>query len=103
MYVVFILEEALEDLTTIVAHISAENVAAAETLGNELIDEAMSPRIDALPRLHGQKTASFAKADSRKLLSLLPDQRTRKSRRNRLFRPWRTNKIGNGAAQGNLR
>jgi toxin ParE1/3/4 len=42
MYVVFILEEALEDLTTIVAHISAENVAAAETLGNELIDEAMS-------------------------------------------------------------
>jgi plasmid stabilization system protein ParE len=42
MYVVFILEEALEDLTTIVAHISAENVAAAETLGNELIDQAMS-------------------------------------------------------------
>jgi plasmid stabilization system protein ParE len=42
MYVVFILEEALEDLTTIVAHISAENVAAAETLVNELIDEAMS-------------------------------------------------------------
>src|SRR4029077_18532799 len=61
------------------------------------------PRIDALPRLRGQKTASFAKADSRKLLSLLPDQRTRKSRRNRLFRPWRTNKIGNGAAKGNLR
>jgi plasmid stabilization system protein ParE len=41
-YVVFILEEALEDLTTIVARISAENVAAAETLGNELIDQAMS-------------------------------------------------------------
>jgi plasmid stabilization system protein ParE len=42
MYGVFILEEALEDLTTIVAHISAENVAAAETLGNELIDDAMT-------------------------------------------------------------
>ena len=35
MYVVFILEEALEDLITIIAHISAENIAAAETLGIE--------------------------------------------------------------------
>ena len=42
MYVVFI----PEDLTTIVAHISAENIAAAETLGNELIDQ-----VEKLPTL----------------------------------------------------
>jgi hypothetical protein len=92
MYVVFILEEAIEELTTIVAHISAENIAAGETLGNEHIDEAM--RIDALPRLRDKKTASSAKAGSRELPRLLPSQRTRKGHSNRLFRPWRTNKIG---------
>jgi toxin ParE1/3/4 len=42
MYVVIILEEALEDLRSIVAYISNENSNAAETLGRELLDQAMS-------------------------------------------------------------
>ena len=46
MYVVFIFEEAIEDLTTIVARVSAENIAAAETLGKELIDQAMSQDVE---------------------------------------------------------
>ena len=42
MYVVAILEEAHEDLRSIVAYISSENPSAAETLGREFLDEAMS-------------------------------------------------------------
>ena len=47
MYVVLILEEALEDLRNIVAHISRENPGAAEALGSKLLDEAM--RLESLP------------------------------------------------------
>jgi toxin ParE1/3/4 len=47
MYVVTILEEALEDLRNIVAYIAKENPSAAETLGRELLDEAMS--LESLP------------------------------------------------------
>jgi toxin ParE1/3/4 len=47
MYVVLILEEALEDLRNIVAYISRENPGAAEALGSELLDEAMS--LESLP------------------------------------------------------
>ena len=47
MYVVIILEEAHEDLRNIVAYISDENPGAAETLGRELLDEAMS--LESLP------------------------------------------------------
>jgi plasmid stabilization system protein ParE len=42
MYVVVVLEEAHEDLRSIVAYIAIENPRAAETLGRELLDEAMS-------------------------------------------------------------
>jgi len=42
MYVVVILEEAHEDLRSIVAYIAVENPRAAETLGRELLDDAMS-------------------------------------------------------------
>jgi plasmid stabilization system protein ParE len=42
MYGVVILEEAHEDLRNIVAYISSENPGAAETLGGELLDQAMS-------------------------------------------------------------
>jgi len=47
MYVVAILEEAHEDLRSIVAYISSENPSAAETLGREFLDEAMS--LESLP------------------------------------------------------
>jgi plasmid stabilization system protein ParE len=47
MYAVLILEEALEDLRNIVAHISRENPGAAEALGSKLLDEAM--RLESLP------------------------------------------------------
>jgi toxin ParE1/3/4 len=47
MYAVIILEEAHEDLRNIVAYISKENPGAAETLGRELLDEAMS--LESLP------------------------------------------------------
>ena len=47
MYVVIILEAAHEDLRNIVAYISNENPNAAETLGSELLDEAMS--LESLP------------------------------------------------------
>ena len=47
MYAVLILEEALEDLRNIVAYISRENPGAAEALGSELFDEAMS--LESLP------------------------------------------------------
>jgi len=47
MYVVIILEEAHEDLRNIVAYIGNENPGAAETLGRELLDEAMS--LESLP------------------------------------------------------
>ena len=42
MYVVIILEEAHEDLRSIVAYIAIANPRAAETLGRELLDDAMS-------------------------------------------------------------
>jgi plasmid stabilization system protein ParE len=47
MYVVIILEEALEDLRKIVAYISSENPGAAEALGLGLLEEAMS--LESLP------------------------------------------------------
>ena len=47
MYVVMILEEAHEDLRNIVAYIASENPDAAETLGRELLDQAMS--LESLP------------------------------------------------------
>jgi toxin ParE1/3/4 len=47
MYVVMILEEAHEDLRNIVAYISSENPGAAETLGGELLDQALS--LESLP------------------------------------------------------
>jgi toxin ParE1/3/4 len=47
MYVVMILEAAHEDLRNIVAYISNENPDAAETLGRELLDQAMS--LESLP------------------------------------------------------
>jgi toxin ParE1/3/4 len=47
MYVVIILEAAHEDLRNIVAYISNENPHAAETLGRELLDQAMS--LESLP------------------------------------------------------
>ena len=46
MYVV-ILEAAHEDLRNIVAYIAEENPNAAETLGHELLDQAMS--LESLP------------------------------------------------------
>lgn len=42
MYVAKILEAAHEDLRDIVAYISNENPTAAEILGRELLDQAMS-------------------------------------------------------------
>jgi plasmid stabilization system protein ParE len=42
MYVVMILDAAHADLRNIVAYISNENPDAAETLGRELLDQAMS-------------------------------------------------------------
>jgi plasmid stabilization system protein ParE len=47
MYVVIILEEALEDLRKIVAYISSENPGAADALGLGLLEEAMS--LESLP------------------------------------------------------
>ena len=47
MYVVVILEAAHEDLRNIVAYIGNENPDAAESLGHELLDEAMS--LESLP------------------------------------------------------
>jgi plasmid stabilization system protein ParE len=47
MYGVMILEEAHEDLRNIVAYISSENPGAADTLGGELLDQAMS--LESLP------------------------------------------------------
>jgi plasmid stabilization system protein ParE len=47
MYVVTILEEAHEDLRNIVGYIAKENPNAAETLGNELLDQAIS--LESLP------------------------------------------------------
>jgi plasmid stabilization system protein ParE len=44
---VVILDAAHEDLRNIVAYISNENPNAAETLGRELLDEAMS--LESLP------------------------------------------------------
>jgi hypothetical protein len=41
MYLVMILEAAHEDLRNIVACISDENPDSAETLGRELLDQAM--------------------------------------------------------------
>ncbi len=42
MYVVIILEAAHEDLRNILAYISSGNPNAAEILGRELLDQAMS-------------------------------------------------------------
>lgn len=42
MYVVIILEAAHQDLRNILAYISSENPNAAEILGRELLDQAMS-------------------------------------------------------------
>jgi plasmid stabilization system protein ParE len=42
MYLVMILEAAHEDLRNIVAYISNENPDLAETLGRELLDQAIS-------------------------------------------------------------
>jgi toxin ParE1/3/4 len=47
MYVVTILEEAHEDLRNIVSYIAKENPNAAETLGRELLDQAIS--LESLP------------------------------------------------------
>jgi hypothetical protein len=47
MYPVVILEEALEDLKNIVGYVATENPRAAETLGSELLDAAMS--LESLP------------------------------------------------------
>jgi toxin ParE1/3/4 len=47
MYVVMILEAAHADLRNIAAYISNENPDAAETLGRELLDQAMS--LESLP------------------------------------------------------
>jgi plasmid stabilization system protein ParE len=38
MFVVVILDEAVEDLKNIVAYIASENPSAAEALGHELLD-----------------------------------------------------------------
>jgi plasmid stabilization system protein ParE len=47
MYVVIILEEALEDLRNMVAYIVKENPNAAENFGRELLDQAVS--LESLP------------------------------------------------------
>jgi hypothetical protein len=47
MYAVIILEEALEDLRNIVAYIASENPSAAETLGSDLLGQAIS--LESLP------------------------------------------------------
>jgi plasmid stabilization system protein ParE len=47
MYAVIILEEAHEDLINIVAHLSLDNAAAAEKLGNQLLDLAQS--LESMP------------------------------------------------------
>jgi hypothetical protein len=47
MYAVLILEEAREDLRKIARNIASENPSAAEALGGELLDEAMS--LESLP------------------------------------------------------
>jgi plasmid stabilization system protein ParE len=47
MFVVVILDEAVEDLKNIVAYIASENPSAAEALGHELLDAAMS--LESLP------------------------------------------------------
>ena len=47
MYAVIILEEALEDLRNIVANIASENPSAVETLGSDLLGQAIS--LESLP------------------------------------------------------
>src|SRR5271165_5703390 len=92
MYVVIILEAAHEDLRNIVAYISNENPNAAETLGSELLDEAM-PRIVALPRFPSQKTATPLQTHPWELSNLLPDQGTETGCRNSSFQAWSTGQM----------
>jgi hypothetical protein len=73
MYAVFILEEAHEDLIKIVAHLSLENPAAAEKLGNQLVDLAQSLESDAVPRIISKKAVWSPQADPWELPDLLPD------------------------------
>jgi plasmid stabilization system protein ParE len=47
MYAVFILEEAHEDLVSIVGRLSRDNPAAAQKLGDELLD--LAQRLESMP------------------------------------------------------
>ena len=93
MYVVIILEEAHEDLRDIVAYISSENPSAAETLGHELLDEAMS--LESLPYRGSRvkKRRGLLKLIHGQVSDLLPDQGAKKGRRNRSIQAWSTNQM----------
>ena len=92
MYVV-ILEAAHEDLRNIVAYISNENPKAAETLGRELLDEAMS--LESLPYRGSRikKTTGSLKTHLWELSNLLPDQGTETGCRDRGFQAWSTDQM----------
>jgi plasmid stabilization system protein ParE len=83
MYVVIILEQALEDLKNIVGYIANENPGAAETLGGELLDTAMS--LESLPHrgsrvkkrrgllklIHGQYLIYYRVQERKKLVEIV--------------------------------
>jgi len=83
MYVVVILKEAHEDLRNIVAYIAKENPNAAETLGCELLDEAMSPeslpyrgsrvkkRRGLLKLIHGQYLIYYRIQEQKKVVEIV--------------------------------
>jgi len=83
MYAVIILEEALEDLRNIVAYVAKENPGAAETLGRELLDQAMSleslpyrgsrvkKRRDFLKLIHGQYLIYYRIREQEKVVEIV--------------------------------
>ena len=83
MYAVFILEEAHEDLISIVAHVSLDNPAAAQKPGSELLDlvhtlESMPYRgssVKKLPKLrkliHGTYLIYYRIKDAESLVEIV--------------------------------
>ena len=83
MYAVIILEEAHEDLKNIVGYIANENPSAAETLGGELLDAALS--LESLPHrgsrvkrrrglsklVHGQYLIYYRVQEQKKLVEIV--------------------------------
>lgn len=104
MYVVVILEAAHEDLRNIVAYICNENPSAEETLGHELLDEAMSLESSPYRGFRVRKRGGLFKTHPWELSNLLPDQGTETGCRNRSFQAWSTsqNKLCSRATRTQL-